>query len=507
MLLLGGSATVNALTGVPTDLCSFLIPWGVILYTAAGGLKATFLASYIHTAIIFLVLITCVYTVYIKDHSSNYIHDGLQTVSGYTVDQCKVIFSKNQNVATTFFKSGTFSCGPIADNNEGSYLTMNSLGGLKFGIINIVGNFGTVFVDQSYWQSAIAAKPSSAHKGYLMGGLVWFTIPFALATSLGLCGVALQLPITSAEAGSGLVPPAVAVHLFGKFGAVMISTMLFMAITSTGSAEGIAVSSLIVYDVYRAYINPKCTGRQALILSRVVIVVFGLCMGALGVALNHMGLNLGWVYQFMGNAIGSAVVPLWNLLMWPKANAIGAIVAAWAGMILALTTWLIICAAEFGEITVDNLGTLNPNLGGNIVALLSSALIHAAFSFAMPDAGDMDCMAKITMLEEDDLRGLDEEDYTEESLNEASAWIKKWGCGFTVIIVIIWPLLSTPAMVFTKDYWAFWVLVSLAWAFVASFAIITLPIYESWDSISGVFLKMIGKEQPTKENAKETEKV
>jgi SSS family transporter len=507
MLLLGGSATVNALTGVPTDLCSFLIPWGVILYTAAGGLKATFLASYIHTAIIFVVLITCVYTVYVKEHSSDYIHDGLQTVSGYTVDQCKVIFSKNQNAATTFFKSGTFSCGPIADNNEGSYLTMNSLGGLKFGIINIVGNFGTVFVDQSYWQSAIAAKPSSAHKGYLMGGLVWFTIPFALATSLGLCGVALQLPITSAEAGSGLVPPAVAVHLFGKFGAVMISTMLFMAITSTGSAEGIAVSSLIVYDVYRAYINPKCTGRQALILSRVVIVVFGLCMGALGVALNHMGLNLGWVYQFMGNAIGSAVVPLWNLLMWPKANAIGAIVAAWAGMVLALTTWLIICAAEFGEITVDNLGTLNPNLGGNIVALLSSALIHAAFSFAMPDAGDMDCMAKITMLEEDDLRGLDEEDYTEESLNEASAWIKKWGCGFTVVIVIIWPLLSTPAMVFTKDYWAFWVLVSLAWAFVASFAIITLPIYESWDSISGVFLKMIGKEQPTKENAKETEKV
>ena len=39
MLLLGGAATVNALTGVDTDLASFLIPWGVILYTAAGGLK------------------------------------------------------------------------------------------------------------------------------------------------------------------------------------------------------------------------------------------------------------------------------------------------------------------------------------------------------------------------------------------------------------------------------------------------------------------------------------
>ena len=32
MLLLGGAATVNALTGVDTNLASFLIPWGVILH-------------------------------------------------------------------------------------------------------------------------------------------------------------------------------------------------------------------------------------------------------------------------------------------------------------------------------------------------------------------------------------------------------------------------------------------------------------------------------------------
>jgi len=263
MLLLGGAATVNALTGVNTDLCSFLIPWGVILYTAVGGLKATFLASYIHTAIIFLVLVTCVYTVYVKEFSSNAIHDGLQTVSEYTVEHCKIIFFTQQTIGTTFHNPKKYSCGPVMDNYDGSYATMNSLGGLKFGIINIVGNFGTVFVDQSYWQSAIAARPASAHNGYLLGGLVWFTIPFALATSLGICGVALQLPITASEAGSGLVPPAVAVHLFGKFGAVMISTMPFMAITSTGSAEGIAVSSLVVYDIYKCARNHCCASREA----------------------------------------------------------------------------------------------------------------------------------------------------------------------------------------------------------------------------------------------------
>lgn len=39
------------------------------------------------------------------------------------------------------------SCGPVSGNYKGTYLTMLSSGGLVFGIINIVGNFGTVFVD------------------------------------------------------------------------------------------------------------------------------------------------------------------------------------------------------------------------------------------------------------------------------------------------------------------------------------------------------------------------
>ena len=89
------------------------------------------------------------------------------------------------------------------------------------------GNFGTVFVDQAYWMGAIASKPSASYKGYILGGLMWFSIPFTLATSLGLASVALDLPLTKTEAGAGLVPPAVAVHILGKSGAVWITIMLF----------------------------------------------------------------------------------------------------------------------------------------------------------------------------------------------------------------------------------------------------------------------------------------
>ncbi|GKF74858.1 urea-proton symporter DUR3, partial [Tanacetum coccineum] len=121
---------------------------------------------------------------------------------------------------------------------------MLSSGGLVFGIINIVGNFGTVFVDNGYWVSAIAARPSSTHKGYLLGGLVWFAVPFSLATALGLGALALDLPLSASEASKGLVPAATAIALMGKGGSVLLLTMLFMAVTSAGSSELIAVSSL-----------------------------------------------------------------------------------------------------------------------------------------------------------------------------------------------------------------------------------------------------------------------
>jgi urea-proton symporter len=153
------------------QLASFLIPWGVILYTASGGLQATFIASYVHTTVIFGVVITMVFLVYLKEFSTDQMYEYLNQTVSFTQDECEAIYS-NPDTNVTFFDPSTYACGPVPGNHEGSYLTMRSSDGLMFGIINIVGNFGTVFVDNSYWQSAIAARPSSAARGYLLGGYV-----------------------------------------------------------------------------------------------------------------------------------------------------------------------------------------------------------------------------------------------------------------------------------------------------------------------------------------------
>ena len=57
-------------------------------------------------------------------------------------------------------------------------------------------------------------------------------------------------------------------------------------------AESIAVPSLEAYGIYRKYFNPETTGQQILNISRIVIIVFGLFMGALAVLLDVISLTV-----------------------------------------------------------------------------------------------------------------------------------------------------------------------------------------------------------------------
>ena len=102
-----------------------------------------------HTAVLFVIIMVFTFTVYAtseKIGSPAKMHDLLENLS---------------------------KTHPVEDNAQGSYLTMRSLGGLIFGIINLVGNFATVFNDQAYWQRAIASQPASSVKAFLLGGLAW----------------------------------------------------------------------------------------------------------------------------------------------------------------------------------------------------------------------------------------------------------------------------------------------------------------------------------------------
>lgn len=216
---------------------------------------------------------------------------------------------------------------------------------------------------------------------------------------------------------------------------------------------------------------------------------------------SQTGLNLGWVYLFMGVVIGSAVIPLWNLMTWDKASGTGAVIAAWGGLILALIGWLVGAQIQSGSVTVATLGTNEVMLSGNLIAILSSGLIHYLYSkFVDPQDYDFSTLdAEISLVEEDN-RGLGIEEQDTVMLRRAERWIKRRGYVLTLVLIVIWPLLSVPAGVFTKDYFAFWVLVAIAWGFGAAIIITFLPLIESSEEIatalSGIYHMIICKEAP-----------
>ena len=467
MLLLGGSAVVNGLTGMDISLAAFLIPIGVMIYTLVGGLKATFVADYMHTIIIFVTILTFVTAVYVNTD----ITGGIEGMYDKLVQAAEIR--------------------PIEGNAAGAFLTMASAGGLMFGIINIVGNFGTVFVDQAYWQRAIAAKPSSTVKGFLLGGLCWFAIPFTLATTMGLTAVALDVDITMQQAQMGLVVPAAATALMGELGAILVLTMLFMAVTSAGSAELIAVSSIVTYDLYRTYKNPNASGKQLVKVSRATIVAFGLGMGGLAVVLLSMGLSLGFVYLAMGILIGSAVIPIALTILWSKTNKVAATAGAVIGLLCSTTVWVIVASGaggfveSGGVIDLASLGNNYAMLFANITAILSGGIIAIIGSLAAGKTFDWnDLKTKITLVE----ISTEQETEDEETLKKAFKFSVRGGGIMALVLIIVWPMpLIASGYVFELGSYTVWVAISVIWVSLASAIIIFLPIIEARKGIAKVF--------------------
>lgn len=340
MIILGGAITLNQLTGMNLYIAAFLIPLSFTIYTMIGGLKASFIADYLHTVILFIVLAILGFAVYYKFGITN-IYEGLRHLP-----------------------------------ESRQMLTMASIPGLMFGIINVVGNFGTVFVDQAYWQRAIASTDKAVSKAYIYGGIAWFSIPFAVATILGVSAAGLGISVPSPDS----VAPIMASHALGATGSILFLAMLFMAVTSAGSAELTAVTNILVTDVYRHYVNSNADSKNLLDVSRWITLSFGLVMGVFSIFLFYLGVSLGFVYMAMGIFVSSAVIPIALGLTWKRTTNEGAFYGTLLGMIGGLVVWAASAYVSSGHVSIESLGQLYPMLFGNVTVFFISGIISIGHS-------------------------------------------------------------------------------------------------------------------------------
>ncbi|SJM88179.1 probable Urea active transporter [Zygosaccharomyces bailii] len=359
MLLTGGSSVINELTGMHTVAACFLLPVGVVVYTLFGGIRATFLTDYAHTIVIIVIIFIFAFTVY---------SNGKQLGS----------FSEVYDLLREAAKKH-----PVEGNAGGEYLTMKSRSGGIFFVINLVGNFGTVFLDNGYFSKAFSSSPAAALPGYIVGGLVWFAIPCLCASTFGLACLALESSpnfptyperLSADQVTAGLALPTAAFTLLGKGGAVASLLLIFMAVTSAMSAELISVSTIFSYDIYRSYIDPNAGGKKLIIASHATCVIFGLTMSGFATGLYYAGISMGYLYELMGIIISPAVIPCTLTLFWKRQNLVAVTVAPILGTGLAIMSWLVCAKSLYKEITVETTFMDYPMLTGNVVALLSPGI-------------------------------------------------------------------------------------------------------------------------------------
>ena len=87
---------------------------------------------------------------------------------------------------------------------------------------------------------------------------------------------------------------------------------------------------------------------------------------------------------------------------------------------------------------------------------------------------------------------MEDEQKDPKMLAEAETWIARRGYILTLVLILIWPLLSIPAGKFTRPYFAFWVLLSIAWGFGAAIIIAVLPLVESDAELAAIFGNLFG---------------
>ncbi|KAK0726198.1 Sodium:solute symporter family-domain-containing protein [Apiosordaria backusii] len=504
MLIVGGSATLNALTGMHTIAAIYLLPLGVIAYTMVGGLKATILTDWAHTFILLLIIIIFALTAYAS-------HDLLGSPSA--------VYDLLVAAATRH---------PVDGNKDGSFLTMQSREGAIFFVINIVGNFGTVFLDNGYYNKAIAASPVHALPGYIIGGICWFAIPWLTATTMGLAGLALEnnprFPtypdrMLDSDVSAGLVLPYAAVALLGRGGAMATLLIVFMAVTSAFSSQLIAVSTICTYDLYRAYFNPEASGKRLIYTSHCVVMGYGLFISTFSVGLWYAGISMGYLYVMMGVIISSAVLPATLALLWSGQNKWAAAGAPVLGLATSLTAWLVTSKKQCGELTVKCTGSNIPMLAGNVAALLSPivfiAVLTAIFGIDKYDwksmleirRGDDHDLAQEAGVDLEEVNGGHEETQAEFEAEQAkllkAGKISRWT---TVVLalafLILWPMpMYGSGYIFSKPFFTGWVMIGIIWIFGSFIGVGLFPVYESRATLSRTF-KYIFKDLTGKSHIK-----
>ena len=210
---------------------------------------------------------------------------------------------------------------------------------------------------------------------------------------------------TTTQVSNGLVLPYAAVAVAGRGGAIGVLLITFMAVTSTISAQIIAVSSIITFDIYRTYIHPRATDADVIRWSHIGVILFGVFSGAFSTALYYGKVDLGWTLYMLGVLTCPGIFPTTFTILWKKQSRLAAVVSPLLGLVTGLAVWLGSASSLYGEVTVASTGKSLPCVYGTVASAFSPALYSVMISLARPANFDWADFRKEKLLFDDAAAG------------------------------------------------------------------------------------------------------
>ncbi|EED21377.1 urea active transporter, putative [Talaromyces stipitatus ATCC 10500] len=471
-MILGAAGVITSLTGMHIVASTFLLPLGVIVYTVAGGLKATFLTDYVHTLIVMVIL--AFLTIKVINNSAI---TGLSSFYDVLVEADKTR--------------------DIPGNYKGSILSFKSKSSIIFGLVHSFGDFALVL-----WIRVFGRRP-----GYMLGGIAYFAVPWAVGTTTGLAAIALERsPIfptyprlmTTEEINAGYVLPYTVMAIAGKGGAWALLLVVFMCVTSTTSAELIAVSSIFSFDIYRTYINPKAQDHQVIRVSHWTVIVFGVFASAFATALHYGGIDLNWMGYFLATIICPGMFPLAFTILWKKQSAPAATIAPLLGLASGIAVWLGTAYAYSGELSILSTEAQLPCLWGALTSTFSSAIYSIPDDFdwrvflllsEVKDESDEDTSTNSPVKDIKDLNSVTHPYPPQElkRMNRAATLAAIFSAIIGLVTWVVWPLPLYRDYIFGKSFFMGWTAVSEIWLFFCILVAVVYPVVDGRKVLARAF--------------------
>ncbi|KAF2768790.1 SSS family solute:Na+ symporter [Teratosphaeria nubilosa] len=522
-MVITASQLVTGISGMNLAAATVLIPAGVVVYTAVGGIKATFITDFLHTAVALSIMIYFTLKVLTNEHVG-----GL----GGLYDKLR----RSENLIN------------VDGNYRGSLLTFKSYKSAIFGVVLKVCNLALVIMDTAFWQKSFASHVRSTVPGYDLASIAIIAVPWGIGTVIGLSARAIEnTPVfvtyphamTDDQINSGLVMPFVLKSLFGSSACAGVLVLIFMDITSTVSSSLIAVSSILSFDIYKTYINTSATDRQIMTASHIGVVAYGLVIVGWTLAMNYAGANGNWILYFLPVTTSPGIFPVLFTLLWSRQTKLAAIVSPLIGLCAGIGVWLGLSYSMFGAVTIATTSEQMPALYASLTSLFTPAVLSVAISLVRPASFDWQKFLQIGLVRDsgsessrfvepsdsgtsegekaygrDGISGLGnasgagsdekqpfsaidhvatqhETDQLVHPLDDGTLrHIRKWlkiAIGFLLVnisvTILIWPLSMYRDYIFDKTFFKSWVSVSILWQFFALLAVVIYPLFDGRHAI------------------------